>query len=150
MDVSPRIHLPESYLMRTGRWDLIPFERRQLLISVNGKTETLDLAHRLGGRSVKPMQPVLTHQKDGTPVMIATAGTMEVAEIEDFIYEYQDTNKPIDIAEYRERHGYGRKEDFFDNFAEAVQNRARKHMMNPRTDPAPIRFGIAKGLYNGY
>lgn len=122
---------------------LTPGYARQVL-GVGDQGEAADLAYRLGGRAVKPVQEIVMRGPAGNAVVICGMGAAEAAELQDIaeaVYEEQqakvDAGEPIvNFDELRERHGLPSREEFDPLFRQALRDRIEQHRRNPITDPA--------------
>lgn len=153
-----RFYLPESFYRRNGLDDLLPVEVQRRAHILDHRGQVLDLA-QVRGRAGRPEKPVLLRGADTvTPVLIATGGTMETAEIEDLalgILEKQEAKigrgEPlIDFDRFRAEHGYVPRDQFSDAFKQALRDRMEQHRRNPVTDPAPVRCERPGGNVYGY
>ncbi len=138
-------YFPAAFLLANGMADLIPPDERGSVILIKGKSQVEDMAYLSGGRANRPRKPVMLVGPDGTtPVMVAGAGNVEGAELEEIAlaeWERQEERikrgRPagIDFEAIRGRRGLPPREQFDQDFREAVQRRINAHKRNPVTDP---------------
>lgn len=148
--MQPVLHLPDEVISRYGLWDMVPNWGRDAVFHVRSKEDVDDIGQLFGGRASKPRQPIIIYGPNDQPLtLVVGAGVTETAELEDHVYEQIEAG-PVSseyIAEYREQHGYGRIEDFETNVKEAISERVKKHLQNPRTDPAPNWLNFKKRFF---
>lgn len=123
---------------------LLSPEYAKRVTGVGDGEEASDLAHRLGGRAVRPQGEVILRGADGrTPVIIPALGACEAAELEEIaigVYEEQEKRlregRPlVDFDELRARDGLPPREEFDPLFRQALRERIARHRANPVTDP---------------
>ena len=146
-------YLPESFYHRHGIPDMIPGYVKPHVLLLKDERDLNDLAAMAGGRAEKPTKQVILYGADGhTCTVIPGMGVTEAAELEDIARETWENqrakiarNEPvINFKEYREKHGYPKREEFDAFFREALRERMRKHRANPVSDPAPVRINKPK------
>lgn len=153
-----RFYLPEGFYRRNGLEDLLPVEAQGHAHLIDHRGQVLNLA-QMRGRAGRPQKPVVLRGADGvTPILIATGGALEAAEVEELalgLLEKQEAKlrrgEPIiDFDRFRAEHGYVPRERFSDAFKQALQDRMEQHRRNPVTDPAPVRCDRPGGNVYGY
>lgn len=149
----------EQIAQRSGIpiYDLFPSWYADRLFSVNGAREAGEISYRMGGRAVRPKDPVVLIGPDGkTPILLVGAGETEAAELEELaqaVYEkgqrrISQGKTVIPFDEIREKRGYPAREKFSDLFKQALTDRMERHRRNPRSDP-PKQHGTPTGGANG-
>lgn len=145
----------ESIARATGEpiYKLFPRWYADRLIPLNDAADAKELAHRLGGRAVKPDRDIVLVGPDGkTPILLVVDPGMEAAEAEDIALEHfervQARGYVINFAAHRAKKGRYPKEQFDQKFREALEERMERHRRNPITDPAK-RFGKTRGYVRG-
>ena len=106
--------------------------REQVVDVIRTKAEAADLAHRIGGRNVRPARSVLV-ERNGQRTMIVGDGVAtadELSQLAQSVFE----RKSVDFDVLRERGGQMRREDVADKMREAFEDRVKRGKRNARTD----------------
>lgn len=108
-------------------------QRQMHVLPTSAATD--DLSQMLGGRNKRPARPIALVDAGGNQLFILGLGGTEVAEMEDIVAEQRE-KQPMNQDELRARFGMPSSKEAGPMMAEAIAERRRKHMRNPRTDPA--------------
>lgn len=117
--------------------------RNDVSAAVRSQRDIEDIGHAFG-KNYRPRAPIMVLGPDNrTVILIVGDGVTEASELQDLAAEaygkqeetIRKTGNGSDFASLREKRGLWRKEEFGTVFAEALQERIRKHKANPRTDP---------------
>ena len=126
--------------------ELIPESMRGKLTGVlRNKADIKEMAYMVGGRDVKPKEPIMIVGPDSHTVMLVVGdGVAEAAELEDLAYHQfekaeksvQKTGRAFDFAAARENAGYPQAKEFDQLYRDALRRRIAQHKANPLSDPA--------------
>ena len=139
--------LPVAHRL-TVNADAIPLSMRGKLTGVlRNKADIAEMAYAVGGRGVKPKQPLMIIGPDERTVLLVVGdGVAEAAELEDLAHaqlERAERNvkkhgRAFDFASARERRGLPQASEFDSLYRDALTRRIADHKRNPFSDPARV------------
>lgn len=144
------------------------YEQPSVSAVVRSLTEAEDLVHFFRNPQFAPDLPVLVMVPGQVPISIIGNGVTPAAELRDLavtVFERtiervaRNGGRIFDFDELREKAGLLPHDQFDPAFREALRERRRRHMANPRTDPprkqwwpagsAAVRFDMGAARRGG-